>query len=268
MTKLFVTKLPKNVPSDELKELLQELMPDAKHIQLLLGSESQMHKGHAYVHFATNEAAAGALRRVHTNGTPSLCGSVITIRRASCASDVPDVVAPPLPPPLAHFGHTRCVAVSPPSLADQLKGVVAQCDVSPNLTVVAFESCSEADACVLANGSCAVRCLPPRLPELLAPHGSAKRQREVSPAKTSEGANDGGEDIVETYENLGFVALTPSQLLLVMGDFLEGHGRIAVQDREGHMAVLNLPAYASALDGGRLVLKCEKKQEEGDLAES
>ncbi|CBH17259.1 RNA-binding protein 34, putative [Trypanosoma equiperdum] len=250
MSKLFISKLPKTVSAEEVKEFLENLMPEATRIQLLLGSQHHEHKGYAYAHFAGEEAATEALQRLCGDEPPSLHGVAITAKRASRVSDAVESDVTPLPAALAHFSHSQCVTVAPPSLVDELNGVVARCSVNDNLEAVAFATGAEAAACVASSGGRVVKCTPPRLPELLASREATKRRREEPPVvKSGEAATEGSAgDIVTAYERLGYTALSPSQLLQLVEDFLEGRGRVAVQDREGHVALLNLPAYISALE--------------------
>ncbi|RNF12543.1 hypothetical protein TraAM80_00259 [Trypanosoma rangeli] len=269
MFKLFVSKLPKSVSAEETGDFLATLFPEAVHIQLLQGSRSGTHKGHAYLHFKSEVAVTDALRRLE-EGPPLIFHEVsIHVKRASRVETVEHGSLPPqtLPPQLAHYAHSMCATVSS-SAVDALDGVVARYELSDGVTAVAFGSEVQMTAALESCRGNASRCLPPLLPELLSSHNTRKRRRgdkdddggshrkeELKDFHdTGAGVGDGpltlgsGADMVASYERRGLVPLTPATALTLLRDFMEGRGRIALKDHKGHIAVMLLPAHAAALE--------------------
>lgn len=264
MFQLFVSKLPKSVPAGEVEEFLRELFPAATHIQLLRGSHSGEHKGHAYAHFANEAAVTDALRRVEDTTPPTLHGAPIHVKRASRVDAVKSsLLAPqPLPPQLAHYSYSTCACV-PSSLVETLDGVGARCELPNGVTAVAFGTEEQMATAVTSCRGDAAKCLPPLLPELLS-RGAARKRGRAGDADSSsscpphhsphshgdvkEEGTAAGADVVASYERRGFVPLTPAAALTLVRDFMEGRGRIAVKDRRGNVAVMCLPAHAAALE--------------------
>ncbi|KEG15009.1 hypothetical protein DQ04_00221120 [Trypanosoma grayi] len=270
MPKLFVSKLPKSVPADEVEGFLEGLFPDATHIQLLRGSYSGSHKGHAYAHFASEVAAADALHRLGETSPPTLHGETFRVRRGGRveATDKSVISPQPLPPQLADHSYSLCACVSP-SLADTLDDVVDRCQLSRSgggAVAVVFATEERATAAVMAHRGRVALCLPPLLPQLLSSRAAKRRRREREEDGADdneerdpgdeedeevEGEGEGGDgdgDVVVAYERHGLVPVSPAQALLLVRELMEGRGRIAVKDRKGHVAVLNLPAHATALE--------------------
>ncbi|ESL11112.1 hypothetical protein TRSC58_01147 [Trypanosoma rangeli SC58] len=271
MFKLFVSRLPKSVPAEETEEFLATLFPEAVHIQLLQGSRSGTHKGHAYLHFKSEVEVTDALRRVEEGPPPIFHEVSIHVKRASRVETMEHGNLSPqtLPPQLAHYAHSMCATVSS-SAVDALDGVVARYELSDGVTAVAFGSEVQMTAALEACRGNASRCLPPLLPELLASHNTRKRRRgdkddDRSSHRKEElkdfhgtgagvGVGDGpltlgsGADVVASYERRGLVPLTPAAALTLLRDFMEGRGRIALKDQKGHIAVMLLPAHAAALE--------------------
>ncbi|RNF18805.1 uncharacterized protein Tco025E_04337 [Trypanosoma conorhini] len=269
MFKLFLSKLPKSVPAKETGEFLATLFPEAVHIQLLQGSQSGTHKGHAYVHFDNEAAVTDALRRVGEGPPPTLHEVPIHVRRASrVEAGEHDSLSPQaLPPQLAHYAHSMCATVSS-SAVDALDGVVARCELGDGVTAVAFGTEAQLTAALESCRENASRCLPPLLPELLSSQVTRKRRRGDEDgdggSHRREGRNDShdtgagvGErpltletaaDVVALYERRGLEPLTPAAALALLQDFMGGRGRIALKDQKGNIAVMMLPAHATALE--------------------
>ncbi|ORC84902.1 uncharacterized protein TM35_000401690 [Trypanosoma theileri] len=278
MHKLFISKIPKSVPSEEVEKFLKDLFSEATHIQLLQGSHSGEHKGHAYAHFTNETSAVEALERISNTSPPTLDGVLIHVKRAS-RLDVEEensksthdtktttrLISYPLPPQLAHYTYTMCACFFS-TVVDTLEGVVARCQIEDGVTAVAFEKEENMIAAMAMHAGSATRCLPPLLPDLLSSLETRKRRRtrteEVSEKehreKESLGNNtrdtrdtflDSSDKLLRLYKKeRGLTPLSPAQALLAVRNLMEGRGCIAVRDREGHIAVLNLPAHVSALE--------------------
>ncbi|EAN87290.1 putative RNA-binding protein 34 [Trypanosoma cruzi] len=267
--RLFVSRLSKSVPAKEVEEFLAKLFPEAVHIQLLQGSHSGTHKGHAYVHFSDEATAADVLRRLGEGPTPTFHELSIHVKRASRLDTGENnlFIPQPLPPQLAHYAYSVCATVSS-SVVDTLDGVVARCELSDGVTAVAFASEAKMTAALETCRENAAKCLPPLLPELLSSRIMRKRRRsdedggenhcrdDLNESRNSgvDSVNDGprtlegGADVVAAYERRGFVPLAPAVALTLLQDFMEGRGRVALKDQKGHMAVMTLPAHAMALE--------------------
>ncbi|KAG8345954.1 hypothetical protein ERJ75_000992000 [Trypanosoma vivax] len=244
MPKLFVTGLCKSKPAATVEHLLSVLMPEAAHIQLLRGSQECEHKGHAYIHFSDEEIMMTVLERLKKMlPLPELPSVQLRPVNQVAATESGSFN---LPPELSNFSSSQCVAVpsaSSFSFLNNLEGVVARCDAGNDTVVLAFQGDEEASKAIAMHNGKLKRCIPPLLADVLAQRAGERRGRVGDTA-----VDEKSDDIVATYEARGFQPLSLAQMLSIIGDLVDGRGRVAVSDSAGDVAILNLPAFASALE--------------------
>ncbi|KAH9600169.1 RNA recognition motif domain [Trypanosoma melophagium] len=277
MHKLFVSKIPKSVSTEEVEKFLKDLFPEATHIQLLQGSHSGEHKSHAYAHFNDEAAAVEALQRSSNTTLPTLHGVLIHVKRASRLdvveangtsnrdTNATRLTSHSLPPQLAQYKYTLCAFLLS-RVVDTLEGVVARCQLEDDVTAVAFETEEYLAAAMAMHPGIVTRCLPPQLPDLLSSLDTRKRRRnhrEENDEKEYRDKESLGNNVTDKKDNFldssdkllrfynkerGLMPLSPAQALLAVRNLMEGRGCIAVRDHEGNIAVLNLPAHVTALE--------------------
>lgn len=234
MASIFISGIPKARPLPAVEAFLTSEYPTATSVKILRDHQKDMHKGHAYVHFANHEAVLSAVTAYCTSQPDnSSCTNlalkdllwdgtrlhqrVVASADATLAPTSSDATtctstcllspAAPLPPAYIAYPHARYTLH---------RGLNKE-------TVVPVES----------SGSATAVCAGPRLLDLMT-------DRTLSPSRSSD-----DDFTVEGLRNRGLQFLTPAEALSALRDYVSGSGGIAVRDKHGFTAMLRVPTYAA-----------------------
>lgn len=174
----------------------------------------------------------------------------------------------PLPGHCARYPHLCCAYYCRSPIHDSVNGsdatsissvlgvAVAACvslgmtgdgKVEQEVAVVVFSSEWDREKAVEEHGL--ARCGPPVLEDLLTRPRSLEEHwsRHAVIQSQMNAVPDISQKLAHLCDN-GFKLLGPSEALEEVRELLDGHGRIAVKDKMGSLAVLRVPTYVASLE--------------------